>query len=400
VRTYTIGSIIVIIAIPLVPLVVGLLTAFSIVPSQEIDEIRASAAAATERLRSAYELAGGAAREELRAGLRSVESVQATATRVAVFDEQLAASLLAAGLIGAAAAIAAGVLLWLITMRRFIFPLAELAGGIERVRGGEQAVSLRVFGHPEVRYVLSSFNEMVATIERQAAQIKEFERQSVTRFLIHQFRNSLTPIDLGTQNVRQATEGALDETAATVTDEALRMIAAESGKMKRLIDEFASLTRFPEVSAATVELSQFCRSVARSFSARAGNVAVEVVPASRALPVQLDATQMEHAMGNLLQNARDALPEEGGTITVTVLEAPAVLITDDGKGMPPDQAARVFDEYYTTKRRGMGIGLSFVKRVVDAHGFHISVESSEGAGTTVRIDLSGAAEPAAHEEGQ
>ena len=110
----------------------------------------------------------------------------------------------------------------------------------------------------------------------------------------------------------------------------------------------------------------------------------------RQLPeVPLDATQMQQVLVNLIKNAMQAM-SRGGTLTLHTGEGSDgvwVSIADTGGGIPPEQIARIFEPFYTTKKKGSGLGLMIVQRIVRAHGGKIEVESRVGQGTTFRIWL-------------
>lgn len=388
-RRYVLAFIAVIILMPLIPLTIGLVRAFDAMPAAELQEIASRAERSLEELRSLYPDLD--AEEALRVEEISgeLQRIRSTATRFSVFERQTAVSLLGAGLTGALLAILLGVGLWYVTLRQFLLPLRELATGIEGVKTGQYPDSLEARGHPELRFVLENFNAMVATIADQAERIRAAEREGVSRFLVHQFRNSLTPIGLGSQNLRQVTTGSLDGTQREVAEQALHMIDAQTERMKRLIDEFASLTRFPTPSTRPIELVSLVRSVIETVPVSSPEAEVRL-SAPDEVRLLADPTMLEHAVLNLIENALDSLPDGSGYVEVHVSrESGATLsVHDTGKGMEEETVTRIFDEHFTTKRRGLGLGLSFVKRVCDAHGFVLSIESEVGVGTRVSIDLS------------
>ena len=118
--------------------------------------------------------------------------------------------------------------------------------------------------------------------------------------------------------------------------------------------------------------------------------AIELDPAVRAVPV--DAEQISRVLRNLVLNAIDAMPE-GGTLTVRTAALPAggvrLEVADTGQGLTPEECARLFTPYYTTKTHGTGLGLAIVQSVVSDHGGRISVASEKGKGSTFRIELTG-----------
>jgi len=111
---------------------------------------------------------------------------------------------------------------------------------------------------------------------------------------------------------------------------------------------------------------------------------------ARHLPMTpIDATQIQQVLVNLVQNAKQAMTR-GGTLTIQTGEAAEavwVSVADTGGGIPEEQLNRIFEPFYTTKKKGTGLGLMIVQRIVRAHGGHIEVESQVGRGTSFRIWL-------------
>jgi two-component system, sporulation sensor kinase E len=103
----------------------------------------------------------------------------------------------------------------------------------------------------------------------------------------------------------------------------------------------------------------------------------------------IDATQIQQVLVNLVKNAIQAMTR-GGTLTVQTGEgsdAVWVSVADTGGGIPEEKLNRIFEPFYTTKKKGTGLGLMIVQRIVRAHNGHIEVDSQVGRGTTFRIWL-------------
>ena len=103
-----------------------------------------------------------------------------------------------------------------------------------------------------------------------------------------------------------------------------------------------------------------------------------------------DPDQLRRAMVNLVGNAVDAMPN-GGTLTVSVGSRDdggrSVVVEDTGVGIPPGDRERIFEPYFTTKASGLGLGLVLTKKIIDAHGGRIAVESEPGKGTRIEVSL-------------
>ena len=103
----------------------------------------------------------------------------------------------------------------------------------------------------------------------------------------------------------------------------------------------------------------------------------------------IDATQMQQVLVNLMKNAAQAMTT-GGTLTLQTGETSDgvwVSVTDTGCGIPQEQINRIFEPFYTTKKKGSGLGLMIVQRIVRAHNGRIELDSHVGRGTTFRIWL-------------
>ena len=111
--------------------------------------------------------------------------------------------------------------------------------------------------------------------------------------------------------------------------------------------------------------------------------------ARRISAAPLDATQMQQVLVNLIKNAMQAMTK-GGSLTLQTGENDDgvwVSVTDSGGGIPQEQINRIFEPFYTTKKKGSGLGLMIVQRIVRSHNGRIELESHVGRGSTFRIWL-------------
>jgi two-component system, NtrC family, sensor histidine kinase HydH len=119
-------------------------------------------------------------------------------------------------------------------------------------------------------------------------------------------------------------------------------------------------------------------------------VQLRLRPAAEKLEVRLDERLIKQGILNLLINATQAMPPEGGEIILSARrEGPWALIDvlDTGRGIPPEAQQKIFDAYYSTRSGGTGLGLAITRRAVQEHGGQISVRSEVGKGTVFSIAL-------------
>jgi signal transduction histidine kinase len=167
---------------------------------------------------------------------------------------------------------------------------------------------------------------------------------------------------------------------------------AQVRTISKVVDRFSRVIKAVRPDASLLSLDDVFRQAAESLAAEvpgaASRLRVEPAPGVR---VSADQELLGQAVLNLLKNAVEASP--AAPVLVSARRAgKSVVITvrDEGPGLPAEAAARVFEPFFTTKDKGMGIGLYLAKRIVEAHGGTIRVESREGEGTEFRIALPGA----------
>ena len=109
--------------------------------------------------------------------------------------------------------------------------------------------------------------------------------------------------------------------------------------------------------------------------------------------VEIDIAKMKSCFQNLIANAVEAMPH-GGTLRTVIMESAGwvqLRFEDSGEGIRPENLPKLFEPYFTTNRKGIGLGLAIARRVIESHQNSIDVTSSVGGGTRVTISLSGAA---------
>lgn len=118
-----------------------------------------------------------------------------------------------------------------------------------------------------------------------------------------------------------------------------------------------------------------------------------VEPAPAGMAVSADPVQLQQVLVNLLMNACDAMADIQGERTITVRAGLAeegradIAVSDCGSGVPQAMLERIFESFYTTKARGMGLGLSICRTIVKAHGGELRAENNPGQGATFHLVL-------------
>jgi len=300
-------------------------------------------------------------------------------------------SILRTGLVVGAAGIVIGVLLGWWTTERITRPVERLAAGARAVAGGDLSARVEVLSRDEIGELARTFNRMTEQLLEQRDRAIQAERvaawRELARRLAHELKNPLFPLQITIENLQRSRESAeFDE----VFRESTTTLLAELGNLKTIIGRFSDFAKMPAPQFETVDINEIVRGVMKlNFQVERPNVKPVVELASEGMRIQADPDQMRRALGNLVLNALDAMPEGGTLLVRTALHDFGVRleVSDSGQGLTDEECQRLFTPYYTTKQHGTGLGLAIVQSVVSDHHGKISVSSASGRGTTFTIDL-------------
>ncbi|BEQ14138.1 ATP-binding protein [Desulfoferula mesophila] len=275
-------------------------------------------------------------------------------------------------------------------------PVRSLAAATERLAAGQSAEELPVTSRDELGELTRAFNRMNRNLERTQAELVRSEKLvSLGRLsagVAHEIRNPLS-----------AMQGAMVHLQRRRADDPLiseygKIVCEEIERLNRFVTEFLYFARQAPPQPVPTDLNGLVKSVQALFRAEAEKREIRFHDLlDETLPlVLLDPHQMEQVLVNLLINAMDALPAEGGYITFsTTWQRPLpgvegqvrLAVEDSGSGITPEQQASIFDPFFTTKDAGTGLGLTLSLGIVQGHGGELEVRSRPGHGTTVIIKL-------------
>ncbi len=208
----------------------------------------------------------------------------------------------------------------------------------------------------------------------------------------HEIRNPLTAIKFRLFSLRKflPTGGDAQEDAA--------VIAAEISRLEQIVRDVLQFARPAEPRRVNLPARRVLEDVRDLLRPQLEKVAIELQlghcdPAW----VCVDTPQIKQVLINLVQNSADSI-ERNGTITMSVRDAAGhtrkngaarvlLEVTDNGKGIPPDVQARLFDPFFTTREGGTGLGLPIAARIVEKHGGELRYQTQLNRGTTFAVVL-------------
>lgn len=291
-------------------------------------------------------------------------------------------------LLGGSLAIAIALLLTFVLSRRMTSPIGGLAKAARRLGRGDLSQRVQLQGEGEVAALAQAFNSMAADLEH-AEQL----RRNMVADVAHELRTPLSNIQGYLEAIR---DGVVEPDAATI-----RSLNEEAALLSRLVNELQELSLAEAGELKLVyQAEDIANLVKQAVTPWLPKVAAKEVSLSLDLPdnlplVNIDWQRVNQVLHNLLENAV-AHTHKGGTINVAAItqgDWVEVSVSDTGEGIPADDLPHIFERFYRVDKSraratgGSGLGLTIAKRLVEAHGGTITLQSELGKGSRFSFTL-------------
>ena len=342
----------------------------------------AAPAQVRDRTRAVFEPAFASARHWMQLNVEQGRTAERTAARWAEIADVvgvIAILLLVVGL--------GGVAWWL--QRRTFRPALQLAGAIERYTRGDRKARASEQDPEEFRTIARGFNDMAQILDRQRA-----DQLAFLAGVAHDIRNPLGALKMATD--------MLPPDQPLPPEPRMRQLVARIGRqidrLERMVHDFLDASRIEsghlELQAEDCDVRELVRATLDLFEPAAASHRLVVCAPDQPVRVQCDPMRIEQVLANLVNNAIKYSPP-GGAVRVAIARRPdgvVITVADEGVGMSADEIDHVFDPF----RRGAGaepgvpgagLGLFVARRIVEAHGGDIAVDSTQGTGSTFTVRL-------------
>ncbi len=238
--------------------------------------------------------------------------------------------------------------------------------------------------------VLEDLSELLAA-QRAAAW------QEVARRMAHEIKNPLTPIQLSAERIRRRYSSlhnsSLDSTAEVI-ESGTATILREVASLKTMVDEFSQFARLPSAKPEPGDLNETIRNVGEIYRDREGGIEIKLDLQPDLPTHNFDPEQIKRALVNLIENAIESYEEtvRHKPVMISSLldqagERIIIRVTDYGRGIAPENYAKLFQPYFSTKGRGTGLGLAIVRRIITEHFGRIYARGNEAGGSDFIIEL-------------
>jgi signal transduction histidine kinase len=264
----------------------------------------------------------------------------------------------------------------------------KLTGDVRHIgKDKDHMTRVSTEGNDELSVLAQSINGMLSEIENKTLRLRKAEHLAAIGQLAamvgHDLRNPLTGITGAAYYLKTKLEAKMDAGEKEMVETIERAIAHSD----KIISDLLKYAEEMKLDLSETELRSVLSGVLTQVKVPSN---VRILDKTQETPrIKCDPEKMKMVFVKLVENAFDAMPN-GGTVTVEcteVREGVAISFSDTGVGMPSEVMAKLWSPLFTTKAKGMGLGLPICRRIVEAHGGTISAESSLGKGSKFTITI-------------
>lgn len=268
--------------------------------------------------------------------------------------------------------------------------------GIPHILSTTHDITVRKEAEKAIQEYSAHLEEMVEERTRELTKAQErLLRQErlaalgqLAGSIAHELRNPLAVISNATTYLSMIQPEANEKVR-----EYIEIIQSETRTSEKIISDLMDYARLQTVERKPTDISEIIRN-AQTRNPAPNHIKVSMQVPSGLPPVLVNATQIEQVIGNLLTNAYQAMPTTGELLlTVAISRAAAeedcikITVKDNGEGIKQDDMEKIFEPLFTTKVKGIGLGLAVSKKIIDANHGRIEVESLPGQGSTFTLFL-------------
>ncbi len=279
--------------------------------------------------------------------------------------------------------------------RSFIRRIFVLTHATEALAAGRMDARVTLTGRDEIAQLGGQFNTMADRLVELQDEIRKQERQvmfgRIAAGLVHDLSHPIMTIGNNCKlMVRLYDDVEYRKTFA-------QTVNRELANVKRVLDDLRNVANPVPVARFPVDMNAAATEAIEALAATAASADLQLETHLSPQPVFIegDLFAIGRVFRNLIVNAIQATPPGGSVTVITALDENRALVTvrDTGSGIPADRLPRIFEDFVTTKRHGLGLGLAISRKIVEGFGGRIHVSSDVGRGTTFELEFPRAAAP-------
>jgi signal transduction histidine kinase len=251
-----------------------------------------------------------------------------------------------------------------------------------------------ILGISAIALIWENQNRHLRKMKEMEDRIQLAERLSslgqLAAGVAHEIRNPLNAIGMGLQRLKREflpQDESKREEYLSFTD----VISNEIRRVNEIIEQFLALSRPFQLNLRISSLQDLLKNLITLFQEEASSqgITLQAEIDSNLPPIKMDPERLTQAFINIMKNGMQAMDRKGSLRVKAYCfkDRVEVAFSDSGSGIPPEQMEKIFNYYYTTKEKGVGLGLPIAHRIIEAHGGQLKVDSQVGVGTKVTVLL-------------
>ncbi len=266
-------------------------------------------------------------------------------------------------------------------------PLTRLLAATEQLKGGDFDFQVKESAYSPLNDLIIAFNNMVYELNQSRERLIEAEKQTIwqemARAMAHEIKNPLTPIRLAAQRLEMKYYEKAED-LPQILEKSLRIVNEEVDNLQSLVTAFSGFAKMPEAQFENYDLNRQLQDISDQYS---DEVRIDLNLDESLKEIYADTMQIKQVLVNLIQNAIQACKTEPHVeVATSVLnQSCTISIKDHGVGISEEDLLKIFEPYFTTKKKGTGLGLAIVRRIIRQHGGDIKATSKLGEGSTFTI---------------
>ncbi len=265
-------------------------------------------------------------------------------------------------------------------------PIQQLTRATKSISEGDFDLNLKNEYSGEMAQLVSAFNYMTKQLKKSTKDLANLEREiawkEMAKQVAHEIKNPLTPMKLSVQHLKAAYQDKsekFDEIFKKVTDTLINQVET----LKKISTEFSSLAKMPRLNVERINLIEIIEQAVNLFADEKTEFITSF--SESGVFIEADSDNLKRTLINLIRNSIQA---EAGKIEIEVNNSRDVvqlILTDNGLGVPEEIKNKIFDINFSTKKEGMGLGLTLAKRFLENTGADIELADSTGKGASFII---------------
>lgn len=267
-------------------------------------------------------------------------------------------------------------------------PIRQLTKATQTVAQGDLSINLENKERGELKELFDGFNLMTSELQKNQLEIAGLERENawkeMAKQVAHEIKNPLTPMKLSVQQLIAAYNDKKSD-FSEILKKLSQAVLNQIENLNQIATEFSSLAKMPSLYLEELDFIPVIIDTVNLFSDEKAHVTFNTH--AKSLIIEGDQSQIRRMIINLIRNSIQAEASKV-ELTASSVNGMAVLeISDNGNGIPSELQSRIFETNFTTKEKGLGLGLKLIRRFLESIKGEIILMESSAWGTTFRIQI-------------